>query len=69
MELKLKNAVMKISDSVIARQAYQPKKQIIIISDAEKKLKDQFDEILVKIKLILNANSQNETGILSLLRH
>ena len=53
---------MNISDSVIAKQAYNGKRQIIIVSEEEKKLTDEFENILQKLQTTLNQNEQNEAG-------
>jgi len=60
MMLKLKAAIMKVSDSVIAKQSYNPRKQIIVVSEQEKKMKDKFDAIYDKLRVTLRQNEQCE---------
>merc|ERR1712154_319531 len=63
MMLNLKRAIMKESDSVIAKQSYNPQKQIIVISQEEKKMKDKFDRTFDKLSNTLQQNEQNQTDL------
>merc|ERR1712154_236263 len=63
MMLNLKRAIMKESDSVIAKQSYNPQKQIIVISQEEKNMKDKFDRTFDKLSNTLQQNEQNQTDL------
>eukprot|EP01083_Nonionella_stella_P238312 835173_1 len=56
--LKLKNALMKTADSVLGTQ-----KQIIVVSSEEKTLKDKFDQVFKKLRIMLQQNQQCQSTL------